>query len=475
MSDDITKLVSRLETVAQRLESVEKQLASGGHGGSASGGAAAGPSSASASEYQTLIDTFIVKVQQHAAKIDPTVKQQADLLLAAVNAQKHFLELAAKSKKPSDAVFQQLLKPTSDAISQIVELKDKNRAHKFFNNLSTIAEGISALSWVCVSPTPGPHVKESKGAAEFYGNKILKDFKGKDQTQVDFVTEYTGFLNELQNYIKKFHTTGLTWNPQGGDASAAGGGAAGAAAAPKPAPAAAPAPAVAASGAPPKTANLFAELNKKGEEGVTTGLKKVTSDMKTKNIKDKSSVVPASTAGGAAVGVSAPAGTGAPGSKPAKFTLEGSRWVIEHQVGNKSVVIESPEAKHTVYIYKCHDSVIQVKGKVNSIAFDDCSKCALVFDTLVSNLEVVNCKSVQVQVTGKVNNVAIDKTHGFQLYLSKDSLACELITSTSSEMNVSFPPANAGPESDLIESAVPEQFKTVIKNGKLHTESVQHV
>ena len=35
-----------------------------------------------------------------------------------------------------------------------------------------------ALSWILISPTPGPHVKEMKDAAMFYTNRVLKEYKG---------------------------------------------------------------------------------------------------------------------------------------------------------------------------------------------------------------------------------------------------------------------------------------------------------
>jgi len=40
-------------------------------------------------------------------------------------------------------------------------------------------------------------------------------------------------------------------------------------------------------------------------------------------------------------------------------------------------------------------------------------------------------------------------------------------------MNVLIPGKEEG--SDLVELAVPEQYKTIVKGGKLITESVQHV
>jgi adenylyl cyclase-associated protein len=55
----------------------------------------------------------------------------------------------------------------------------------------------------------------------------------------------------------------------------------------------------------------------------------------------------------------------------------------------------------------------------------------------------VNCNSVEAQVLGRVPSIAIDKTSGCQVFLSKDSLETEIVTSKSSEMNVSFPVAGS--------------------------------
>lgn len=61
------------------------------------------------------------------------------------------------------------------------------------------------------------------------------------------------------------------------------------------------------------------------------------------------------------------------------------------------------------------------------------------FDECVAVMECINCQSVQVQVTQKVPTVSIDKCDGVQVYLSKDSLATEIVTAKSSEMNISVP------------------------------------
>lgn len=46
---------------------------------------------------------------------------------------------------------------------------------------------------------------------------------------------------------------------------------------------------------------------------------------------------------------------------------------------------------------------------------------------------------VGLQVLGKIPTISINKTDGCHVYLSKDSLSCEIISAKSSEMNVLVP------------------------------------
>jgi len=485
MSDAaIAQLLSRLESVASRLESVEKQLAAGGGGGGAA--AAPGEVSKAVVEFDQLVSTYINEYVSLSAKIDPLVKQQADLVVQAIQAQRDLIAKASQSKKPDTATFQNLLKPTSDFISKIVALRDANRPTKVFNHLSTISEGIPALGWVAAAPTPGPFVDDARASSEFYSNKLLvqyrKDESAEGKTHVAWVHAWNTFLKELRQYIKNYHTTDLSWNPQGGDVakatvSAAAPAPASSAGGPPPPPAAGPPPppvvdlSAQASGGASAHAALFAEINSIKERqkgGKTEGLKHVTKDMKTK-YQDKSAG-PVSASPGAPAARKTPAS--APKLGPPKFELDGQKWKIENQVGNREIVIENPETRHTVYIYKCQDSVIQIKGKVNSIMLDSCKKVGLVFENAISVVEVVNCSSVQVQITGKVPSVAIDKTSGCQVFLSAEGLGAEIVTSKSDEMNVVLPPLT--PNDDITELPVPEQFRTLVKDRKLVTEAVQH-
>jgi len=118
--------------------------------------------------------------------------------------------------------------------------------------------------------------------------------------------------------------------------------------------------------------------------------------------------------------------------------------------------------KHTIYIYKCTNSTIVIEGKVNSIVLDQCTKVGIQFTSVVSLIEFINCKSVKTQVLDSVPTIQIEKTDGCHVYLSKNSLNTEFITSKSSEMTINVPSGDG----EYKEYPIPEQFKTHLKAGK---------
>jgi adenylyl cyclase-associated protein len=288
-------------------------------------------------------------------------------------------------------------------------------------------------------------------------------------------------LKELFTFIKKHHTTGLVWNPRGGDAGSFKGGAAPSAPSAAPAksggggpPAPPPAPSAPLTKAGegtgeskgPGTGNLFAEINKGG--AITSGLKKVTKDMKSKFDPTKTTVITETEKKSAA----APKATAVKKGVP-KLELSGNKWLVEWQENNNSIEINETELKQTIYIYKCEKSVIRIKGKVNSVSLDGCKRVSVVFEHALALCEMVNCSSIEVQCTGRVPSVAIDKCSGVQFFLSKDGLDVEIVSSKSDQMNILIPDPSGG--QDPIEIAIPEQFKTLIKNNKLVTSTVEHV
>jgi len=105
---------------------------------------------------------------------------------------------------------------------------------------------------------------------------------------------------------------------------------------------------------------------------------------------------------------------------------------------------------------------------------DSCSKTGLCLESLISSLDVVNSKSVQVQILGRAPTVSLDKVDSCMVYLSKECLDVEVLTSKCSAVNILTPEATEDGDADFVERAVPEQFLTKIVNGKVVTTAVEH-
>ncbi|XP_025929103.1 adenylyl cyclase-associated protein 2 isoform X4 [Apteryx rowi] len=368
-----------------------------------------------------------------------------------------------------------LLKPISEKIQEIQNFRERNRGSKMFNHLSAVSESIPALGWIAVSPKPGPYVKEMNDAATFYTNRVLKDYKHSDERHVDWVKSYLNIWSELQTYIKEHHTTGLTWSKTGPVASpmsmrsvlTSG-------------PCLSPPPPPPPPGPPPIfdteatkdegtafRSALFAQLNQ--GEAITKGLRHVSDDQKThKNpsLRAQCPPIPSPTKS------HTPSPT-SPKSSPQQshapvLELEGKKWRVEYQEDKNDLVITNTELKQVAYIFKCNKSTLQIKGKINSITIDNCKKFGLVFDNVVGIVEVINSRDIQIQVMGKVPTISINKTEGCHIYLSEESLDCEIVSAKSSEMNILIPQ-----DGDYKEFPVPEQFKTAWDGSKLVTEPAE--
>lgn len=135
------------------------------------------------------------------------------------------------------------------------------------------------------SPTPAPYIKEMNDAGQFYTNRVLKDWKEKNKSHVDWVKSWIQTLTELQAFVKRFHTTGLVWGGKGAPAAA-----------PPPPSAPLPPPPIADFGAAPldpgiDRSALFAQLN----QGANITSRKCQSDWtifgKWKTIKKRQAMV----------------------------------------------------------------------------------------------------------------------------------------------------------------------------------------
>mmetsp|Transcript_26758 Transcript_26758/g.65927 ORF Transcript_26758/g.65927 Transcript_26758/m.65927 type:complete len:328 (+) Transcript_26758:3-986(+) len=220
--------LSRLEAVTARLEALEGRLGTGGGSAMAkpaAGGGGGGPVAPFVKAYDDFLAEHFAPVQAAAKTLGAAdVEVIVGAFGAALQAQKQMLVVASKCKKPSDSDLQKALKATSEGMAKVDSLKD--RRSKMFNHLAMVAEGAACLQWVVVEPTPAPYLSDVIPGSDMYGNKIMMEWKGKDENHVAFAKAFRTLLLELQKYVKQHHTTGLVWNPSGGtdySAAAAGG------------------------------------------------------------------------------------------------------------------------------------------------------------------------------------------------------------------------------------------------------------
>ncbi|CAK9293412.1 unnamed protein product [Gordionus sp. m RMFG-2023] len=386
--------------------------------------------------YDDMISDPLSKYHDLSQKIGGPVSQQAELVMICFNSLKEILKMASHSKAPPEDKWNQITHPLISKIQQVIEIAEANRSSPLFNNLSVVSNSIPALGWINIKNTPAPYIKEMHDSGTFYSNKVIMEHKGKTSPHIDWGKSWNEVLTNLYNYVKKTNTTGLKWNDKGQDAHV-----------------------------PDK------HVNPEGK-GIEN-LKKVTDtdkNYKNKDMKAHGTVPSHITPAAAPAKVVGGSLESQIKDKKANTQLQGNKWVVEYHQSNPNIKIVVEEIKQCVYIYKCVNSSIQVQGKLNSICLDNCKKCAVVFDSVISQLEVTNSQGSEIQVLQKCPLMCLENCDGAQVYFSKESMDTQLISAKSTQINILVPTDEEG---DYKEFPVPEQYKTVWETDHFVTTAVE--
>lgn len=496
---------SRLEDVSIYQEEVYKTSKGSAESSSKSKPDPAGPTSAPAisnpsalpialvekakfvTEFEKFVKDQIDPFVQSSETIDPQVGKAAQALKAAFDEQAKFLELVSRTKKPSnlDPQFMQTLTPTNTKIEEISTLKNENRQSEFYNHLNTIGEGAPVLGWI-VNDTPVSFIPEFKDSAQFWSNRIMKEYKEKDPKHVEWVKQFLGMFDVLKAYVKEYHMTGPSWNPKGESladslknpsAASETSGSSGPGGPPPPPP---PPPAdLYAESSEPKTVGagginaVFADLNRGSD--VTAGLRKVEkSEMTHKNpLLRKEGAIPSKPLPPKKPTNLTKNAAAPPVKPPRKELVDGSKWVIENFTESSApepIEIEV-EKTQSVFIGNTSGVTIVLKGKGNAVSLSETKKTALVAESLISSIDVIKSFKFGVQVTGVVPLISVDKCEEGSIYLSQASVdaASQVVTSNSSAINI-----NVLQGEDFIELPVPEQLSHTIRDGKIVSEVIEH-
>ncbi|GAA0146782.1 actin or actin-binding cytoskeletal protein [Lithospermum erythrorhizon] len=423
--------------------------------------------------YDDLISVNVGKLKSAADKIGGHVSDVTNVVAEAFNVQKELLVKTMQSQKPDMGGIIEFLEPLNEVIMKAEGMRERKRS-EFSNHLNAAADSLRALLWIgytgkdCGLSMPIAHVEDSWQMAEFYSNKVLVEFRNKDANHVEWAKALKElYISCLRDYVKSHYPLGPVWSSTGKANLSTPTKAPNSGAPAPPAPAAALFSSNSAQPSPSRSKDgmsaVFQEIN--SGKPVTSGLRKVTDDMKTKNRSDKTGVVPVVEKESRS---SMPSNTK---TLPPKFELQmGRKWAVENQIGRKDLVVNDCDSKQTVYVFGCKDSVLQIQGKINNITIDKCTKTGIVFKDVVAACEVVNCNGIDVQCQGSAPTISVDNTSGCQLYLSKDSLKASITTAKSSEINVFVP--GASPDDDWEQHSLPQQYIHKYKDERFVTNPV---
>lgn len=471
-------------------------------------GAADEPLPESIEDFDAFLKTSVDKYAKLSQQLGGLIAEQAAKVIQGFAEERKFLLISSKAKKPNLSVsddmdaYQALLKPINESLMAVVAIKESNRGSAVSNQLSAVADGIMMLAWVTDDAKPHKHVENTLGSAQYYGNRVIKDNKDKDQTQIEWIQSFLGIFKDLTEYIQLHFSSGIKWNFNGKPIqqvvktfSVAPAAAAAGPPPPPPPPAGGLPPPPPPPGPPPvlqinseeKAAApstsaggfgaVFSELNQ--GEAVTKGLRKVDrSQMTHKNPSLRASSTVPDSEGSLARGKSpAPLRKPKPESmrikKPPVKVLEGNKWTIEHYEKESEPITIEAQLSHSILISKCNSSTIIVKGKANAVTIENTNRLNLIVDTLVSSVDVVKSQNFALQVMGTIPAVMMDSIDGAQVYFSKESTATRIIHSKSAGINLNV---ISGPDEDYIEVPLPGQIESYYDPEKkaLVDEIVSH-
>jgi adenylyl cyclase-associated protein len=126
--------------------------------------------------------------------------------------------LASRANAPDEDLaiaLQPYLVPTQEAVKAI---RDMRVDRDYDRHQKAVIELCGVFSWVffkAPDQLPVPAVNEVLGSAEFWSNRIRKEFKGKDEKQIEFCDTLKKVVTGLAEYLEAWHNSGLTFNPKG--------------------------------------------------------------------------------------------------------------------------------------------------------------------------------------------------------------------------------------------------------------------
>ena len=186
---------------------IDNALAVSGHGGEAP----------AVKAFDAYVKTSVVPLAQTCDSLGG-LENAGSLLLDAWEGVRSIIVLSTRAKTPDEPLAEALTPFLGKTQEAVKKLRDLRLKRDWDRHQKTLVEMLGALSWILFKPPqqlPAPYVKEALGSAEFWANRIRKDFKGKDEAQIAFCDNVKRALADLVTYIVEYHKAGLSFNPRG--------------------------------------------------------------------------------------------------------------------------------------------------------------------------------------------------------------------------------------------------------------------
>ena len=326
---------------------------------------------------------------------------------------------AIAESKPVTA--QDMLKHIQESLGQKVNASQKliNKNLDFKNHSKAVNDGISLFQWYLQGDAV-EHAKEAVVQIDYFGNKVLMAQK-PDHTAW-YNTWRRTICQNLFGFIKEHFADGHPNDRQGGDFGENFKKRAGSSGSSQPA------------------------EEKKEEKKVTKAPAKKEAEKGSSKPKRK------------------PQTNRIPGKSVEVAFYENETLQFSDQDVNINIAYNFLRSKSTNLV---------IKGKIKSIMAEGCENCAIVVDTVVTAIELINCKNVKVQVTDKTSQYILDKCDNTNLYLSEEGKKSKIITTNSKTTILNFPAVEEDENgNDERSIAVFESWQTTIKDDVLVSEPV---
>jgi len=403
----------QLQEVVARLEAVAAKLEKCGVAAPAAAGAV-DEGNEDFPEVMGFDDTFkeaLQKIEESAKAIGQEAIDMSKFVLDMFAATRRLVLVGCRCSKPdNNAQFNVLNRISSEGIGALDKMYPKIKG---INMNKAVKECMTLLTWPTIGASAENFAVEMTGSVECYTNKMLREFKGKDDNQVHWAQGIVKACRAIPTFINDFEKGGIKFNARG----------------------------------PKATPEMF-------EIGAAPAAKKE----EPKKEEPKPAAKPAAAKAGALGAKLAGIGPKVPPKTPGVRRMGDLQVQIEYFTeGSPNLEEAKLKNEDILNIFACKNTDITIPTKVKAVSILNTERCIISPKDIIGTLELNGVKKTKIYLEGTVKTITCDKCDGLEIYVNKESENLQLIASLSTGINLEFPDPKE--EGNYIEHAVPEQIK----------------